>query len=83
MLQSVEAEITPDGRVTLLEPVHLSQAARAIVTILAPFGVPVAAKGSGAALLKVLDSPAFAASPAGDPARMEREIAANRDAWGD
>jgi len=83
MMQSVEAEITPDGRVTLLEPVHLPQTARAIVTILAPSGAPGAVKGSGAALLKILDSPAFAVAPVGDPARMEREIAANRDAWGD
>jgi len=83
MLQAVEAEISPDGRVTLREPVRLSQAARAIVTILAPLGAPGAVKGSGAALLKILDSPAFAARPVGDPAQMEREISANRDAWGD
>ena len=83
MLQAVEAEISPDGRVTLREPVHLSQAARAIMTILAPLGAPVAVKGSGLALLTLLDSPAFAAAPAGAPVRIEQDIAANRDAWGD
>lgn len=83
MLQAVEAEISPDGRVTLLEPVHVSQTTRAILTILAPTGASMPVKGSGAALLKILDTHAFAAAPAGDPARMEREIAANRDAWGD
>ena len=83
MLQAVEVDISPDGPVTLLEPVHLSQAARAIVTILAPLGATGAVQGSGAALLTILDSPALAAAPVGDPDRMEREIAANRDAWGD
>ncbi len=83
MLQAVEAEISPDGRVTLLEPVHVQQTRRAILTILSPTDAAAPVKGRGAALLKVLDSPAFAAAPPGDPARMEREIAANRDAWGD
>jgi hypothetical protein len=36
MLQAIEAEISPDGKVTLLEPVHLAQRSRAVVTILAP-----------------------------------------------
>lgn len=83
MLQAVEAEISPDGRVTLLEPVRVAQTTRAIVTILAPTGAAALVKGSGAALLKILDSPAFAAATPGDPDLMELEIAANRDAWGD
>jgi hypothetical protein len=82
MLQAVEAEISPDGRVTLLESVHVQQTRRAILTILLPTNVAAQVKGRGAALLEVLDSPAFAAALPGDPARLEREIAANRDAWG-
>lgn len=51
-------------------------------------GEPVADKsapmhGNGTELLALLDSPAFADAPAGDPEQMERDIAANRDDWGD
>ncbi len=83
MLQAIEAEISPDGKVTLLEPLQLSRTVRAVVTILAPLDEPLSQQGGGAALLRVLDSPAFAAAPPGDPVVMEREIAANRNAWGD
>jgi hypothetical protein len=83
MLQAIEAEISPDGQVTLLEPVHLAQRSRAVVTILAPIDETAPKRGSAAALLSVLDSAEFASAEPGDPERMEREIAANRDAWGD
>jgi hypothetical protein len=83
MLQAIEAEISPDGRVTLLEPLRLPQTMRAVVTILAPVDEGLARHGAGATLLRILDSPDFAAAPPGDPVSMDREIAANRDAWGD
>jgi len=83
MLQAIEAEISPDGRVTLLEPVRLPRTVRAVVTILSPIETPASVRGSGAALLDLLDSPTFANAPVGDPEQMERDIAANRDAWGD
>jgi hypothetical protein len=54
-----------------------------VVTILAPIVETAPKRGSAAALLSVLDSPEFASAKPGDPERMEREIAANRDAWGD
>ena len=82
MLQAIEAEISPDGQVTLLEPVHLAQRSRAVVTILAPIDETGPKRGSAAALLSVLDSPEFANAKPGDPERMEREISVNR-AWGD
>ena len=82
MLQAIEAEISPDGQVTLLEPVHLAQRSRAVVTILAPLDDTAPKCGSAAALLSVLDSPELASAEPGDPDRMEREIAANR-AWAD
>ena len=82
MLQAIEAEISPDGKVTLLEPAHLAQRSRAVLTILAPIGEADPKRGSAAALLSILDSPEFASAKPGDPDRMEREIAANR-AWGD
>ena len=83
MLQAIEAEISPDGKVTLLEPVHLAQRSRAVVTILAPIDEAAPKRGSAAALLGVLDSPELTSATPGDPDRMEREIAANREAWGD
>jgi len=83
MLQAIEAEISPDGKVTLLEPVHLAHRARAVVTILAPIDETAPRRGTAAALLSILDSPEFASAVPGDPDRMERDIAANRDAWGD
>jgi hypothetical protein len=82
MLQAIEAEISPDGQVTLLEPVHLAQRSRAVVTILAPIDETVPKRGSAAALLSVLDGPELATAKPGNPDLMEREIAANR-AWGD
>ena len=39
--------------------------------------------GSGAALLALLDSPEFANAIPGGTEQMERDIAANRDDWGD
>ena len=81
MLQAIEAEISRDGQVTLLEPIILSGTARAIVTILAPIGHLGPAKGNGRALLQSLDSLALAGAPNDDPARMEDEIATNRNAW--
>ncbi len=83
MLQAIEAEISPDGRVTLLEPLRLPRTMRAVVTILTPVDEGLPKHGAGAALLHILDSPDFAAAPPGDPGTMEREIAANRSAWGD
>jgi hypothetical protein len=83
MLQAIEAEISPDGQVTLLEPVHLAQRSRALVTILAPIDETARKRGSAEALLQLLDSAEFVTAEPGDPDRMEREIAANRDAWGD
>ena len=82
MLQAIEAEISPDGQVTLLEPVHLARWSRAVVTILAPIDETARKRGSAAALLSILDRSEFADAVPGDPERMEREIAANR-AWGD
>lgn len=82
MLQAIEAEVSPDGQVTLLEPLHLAQRTRAVVTILTPIDEPVPTRASGKALLDMLDSADFATAPPGDPERMEREIAANRS-WGD
>ncbi len=83
MLQTIEAEISPDGQVTLLEPVHLAHRARAVVTILMPIEESAPARGTGAALMEILGSKEFATAQPGDPETMERVIAANRDAWGD
>lgn len=82
MLQAIEAEIRPDGQVTLMEPVHLTHRARALVSILSPIDETLPVRGSDRALVDTLDSAAFVAAGPGDPERMERQIAANRDPWG-
>ena len=82
MSQAIEPN-TPDGHVTLLEPVRLPRTVRAVVTILSPIETPAPVRGSDAALLDLLDSHPFTNSPVGDPEQMERDIAANRDAWCD
>lgn len=51
MLQAVEAEISADGQVSLLEPIHLAQRSRAVVTILAPIDETAPKRGSVPALL--------------------------------
>ena len=50
MLKSIEATIEKDGRVRLLEPVRLSHACRAIVTIIEEPQIPETALLSEAAL---------------------------------
>jgi len=82
MLQAIEAEISPDGQVTLLEPVHLTHRARALVSILSPIDETLPVWGSGKALVDILDSADFVTAKPGDAERMEQEIAANRDPWG-
>ena len=83
MLHAIEAEISTDGQVILLEPIRLAHPVRAVVTILSPCEPVQPAPATGAALLALLDSPSFATAPPGDPAEMERIIAANRNAWED
>ena len=57
MLRTVEAEIRPDGTVTLLEPVQVSGKTRALVTVLENGdGVK---KGNVSAMLELLQSPEF------------------------
>jgi hypothetical protein len=80
MLHSIEAEIGTDGQVILLEPIRLAHPVRAVATILSPCEpVQPAPAATGTALLALLDGPAFATAPPGDPAEMERIIAANRN----
>ena len=78
MPQAIEAE-----QPGCAEPVRLTSTVRAVVTILSPIETPVSVRGSGVALLDLLDSPTFVNAPVGNPEQMERDIAANRDAWGD
>ena len=48
MLEAIEAEISPDGRAILLEPLHLSRTVRAVVTIPSRTGyAPSTAAGRG------------------------------------
>ena len=71
------------GGAAVLRSAGRIDSARAVVTILSPIDETAPKRGSAEALLGVLDSAEFASAAPGDPDRMEREIAANREAWGD
>lgn len=60
MIQTVEAIIEPDGKVLLLEPVELSEARRALVTILEDepsAGIPITALLSEESLIEDWNRP--------------------------
>jgi len=57
MLKSVEATIETDGRVRLLEPIHLTHSCRAIVTIMDEPETPETALLSQQALARDWERP--------------------------
>lgn len=57
MLMAIEATIEKDGEVSLMEPVHLTHACRAIVTIMTDTEVPDTALLSEAVLAKDWERP--------------------------
>ena len=79
MLQAIEAIIEENGHIHLLEPLHLAQPMRAIVTLLEPVNPPENSK----AVLALLHSPLFNHAPIGDPAAIEATIQSYRQAWND
>ena len=79
MLRTVEAEIKPDGSVTLLEPVEVKRTARALVTVLE--------NGSGtqtgniSAVLKLMQSPEFKDRRSYPAEQIEAQIEEARNSW--
>lgn len=78
MLTTVEAEIAPDGTVTLLEPVEVKARSRALVTVLENGN---GEKGNVAAVLEFMRSPEFRGRPSFSPEEIEAQIEENRNSW--
>lgn len=86
MLQTIEAEIMPNGNVLFLEPLNLAHKVKAYVTILSDNVVGITesyASNSGRELLNLLSSDDFANSPKSNSRQLDQTILANRNAWND
>ncbi len=86
MLQTIEAEIMPNGHVMFLEPLNLASKVRAYVTILSDkvAGTNESyAPNSGKELLNLLGSEEFANAPKSNNHQLDQTILANRNAWND
>lgn len=81
MLQTVEAELDVNGTVRLLEPLPVTVKSRVIVTLLEtkPPAEPV--KGTGAALLELLNSPEFVNRKSYSAEEIEAQIEELRNSW--
>ena len=79
MLQTVEAEIRPDGSVKLLEPVEVKTTARALVTVLENGGG--AETGNISAVRELMQSPEFKNRRSYPAEQIEAQIEEARNAW--
>lgn len=79
MLTTVEAEITPDGTVTLLEPVEVKAKSRALVTVLDNGNGEK--KGNVAAVLEFLRNHRLPPESRRSAEEIEATIQENRDSW--
>ena len=81
MLQTVRAEVSADGQVHLLEPLHVTQTSPALVTLLSAENGTPAPKGNAAAVLQFLREhrlPATAQPPSDE---IEAHVREAREAW--
>ena len=79
MLRTVEAEIKPDGTVTLLEPVEVRETARALVTVMENGNG--AKRGNVAAMLEFLRNNRLPAESRRSAEEIEAQILENRNSW--
>lgn len=79
MLRTVEAEIKPDGTVTLLEPVEVRKRSRALVTVLE--NGDGAKRGNVAAMLELLRNPEFKNRRSYSAEEIEAQIEEARNSW--
>lgn len=81
MLQTVKAEVSVDGTVRLLEPLHVTQTSPAIVTLLNIYNGADKPKGNVAAVLQFLREQRLpeAARPTAD--EIEAQITEARESW--
>lgn len=86
MLQTIEAEIMPNGQVMFLEPLNLAHKVKAYVTILSDKVTNTTEShkpNSGKSLLNLLNSETFSSAPKGNGQQLDQTIFANRNAWND
>jgi hypothetical protein len=86
MLQTIEAEIMPNGNVLFLEPLNLAHKVKAYVTILSDRVTGTAENhtpNSGKELLNLLGSEEFANAPKTNSNQLDQTILANLNAWND
>ena len=84
MLQTIEAEIMPNGHVMFLEPLNLAHKVKAYVTILSDKVSSTTENhtaNSGKSLLDLLNSETFYSAPKGNSQHLDQTILANRNAW--
>lgn len=79
MLRTVEAEITSDGTVTLLEPVEIKQTARALVTVLE--NGHKSNKGNVGQVLDFLRNNRLPAGSRRSAAEIDAQIEEIRESW--
>ena len=79
MLRTVEAEIKPDGSITLLEPVEVKTTARALVTVLENGNG--AKTGNVSAVLNLMQRPAFKDRRSYPAEQIEAQIEDARNSW--
>ena len=81
MLQAVEAELDVNGNVRLLEPLPVSATSRVIVTLLETKTPSKAIKGTGAALLELMNSPEFVNRKSYSAEEIDAQIEEMRNSW--
>ena len=82
MLQTVQAEVSIDGNVRLLEPLHITQTSPAIVTLLnTENGYTKPNKGNALAVLQFLQENRLPESALPTTDEIEAQILEARESW--
>jgi hypothetical protein len=81
MLQTVEAELDVNGNVRLLEPLPVSATSRVLVTLLETKTQSETVKGTGAALLELMNSPEFVNRKSYSAEEIDAQIEELRNSW--
>lgn len=82
MLQTVKAEVSIDGNVRLLEPLHITQTSPAIVTLLnSENGYAKPKKGNALAVLQFLRENRLPESALPTADEIEAQILEARESW--
>lgn len=81
MLQTVKAEVSVDGSVRLLEPLHVTQTSPAIVTLLNSENGATKPRGNALAVLQFLENNQLPESCLPTTVEIEEQILEARESW--